>query len=104
VLGDASEGRALSRAFAGSPPVAVSSVKAATGDLLGGAGALNAAVAALALHHGALPPTLNLQRADPACELDVIVGETRESRVDRALAVARGLEGQNVALALNAAS
>jgi 3-oxoacyl-[acyl-carrier-protein] synthase II len=104
VLGDASEGRALSRAFAGSPTVAVSSVKAATGDLLGGAGALNAAVAALALHHGALPPTLNLQRADPACELDVIVGETRESRVDRALAVARGLEGQNVALALNAAS
>jgi 3-oxoacyl-[acyl-carrier-protein] synthase II len=103
VVGDASEGRALSRAFAGSHPPAVSSVKPATGDLLGGAGALNAVVAALALHHGVLPPTLNLQHLDPTCELDVVAGEAREFPIDRALAVARGLEGQNVALVLSAA-
>lgn len=103
-LGDASEARALERVFGRNGGVAVSSVKPATGHLLGGAGALNAAVAALAIARGAVPPTLNLERPDPACELDWIVGESRETRIGQALALARGLEGQNVALALRAVS
>jgi 3-oxoacyl-[acyl-carrier-protein] synthase II len=101
--GDASEGRALRRLFGrdGSPPA--SSVKPATGHLLGGAGALNAAVAALALARRTLPPLLNLERPDPACELDWVAGEARGLEPGEALALARGFEGQNVALAMRAA-
>lgn len=100
-LGDASEARALGALLENG--VAVSSVKAATGHLFAGAGALNAAVAALAIHSGALPPTLNLESPDPACDgIDCVAGEAREAKVGTALAIARGFEGQNVALALRA--
>ncbi len=97
--GDVSEVRGL-RTVLGSTAdtVAVSSVKAATGHLMGGAGALNAAVAALAVHHQTVPPTLNLDRPDPACDLNVVTGSGRDLPVRHALAVARGLTGQNVAL------
>lgn len=104
--GDASEGRALASVLGteGNGLVA-SSVKPATGHLIGGAGALNAAVAALAAHHGAVPPTLNLQQPDEACgRVDWVPREAREVRVENALAVARGFEGQNVALAVRAAA
>ncbi|MDT3395878.1 beta-ketoacyl-[acyl-carrier-protein] synthase family protein [Streptomyces sp. B1866] len=103
--GDASEARALRTVFEGAarPPVA-SSVKPATGHLVAAAGALNAAVCALAIDGGAVPPTLNLQRPDPACAgLDWVPGQAREMPVRGAVALARGLEGQQVALALTAA-
>ena len=81
----------------------VSSVKPATGHLGAGAGALNLAVAALAVHRQQAPATLNLTSLDPACGgIDVIVGQAREAPIRSALALARGLEGQNVALAVRA--
>jgi 3-oxoacyl-[acyl-carrier-protein] synthase II len=81
-----------------------SSVKGATGHLVAAAGALNVGVAALALRHGTAPPTLNLENLDPDCAgLDWVPNEAREVKADVALAVARGLEGQNVALALRRA-
>jgi 3-oxoacyl-[acyl-carrier-protein] synthase II len=102
--GDASEGQALRAVFGaadGGPMV--SSVKPATGHLGAGAGALNLAVAALAVHHRQAPPTLNLASPDPRCgEADWIAGAAREAPVRNALALARGLEGQNVALAVRA--
>jgi 3-oxoacyl-[acyl-carrier-protein] synthase II len=105
-LGDASEGRALRAVFGdagGSDAPMVSSVKPATGHLGAGAGALNLAVAALAVHHRQAPPTLNLSRPDPACDgIDWVVGVAREAPIRGALALARGLEGQNVALAVRA--
>lgn len=99
-LGDASEARALQTVFTNGSGVCASSVKAATGHLMGGAGALNVAVAALALHHQIVPPTLNLEHPDPECSFNWIRNESREVQIDQALALARGLEGQNVALAL----
>ena len=79
-------------------------MKPAAGHLCAGAGALNAAVAALAVHHGAMPPTLNLERPDPGCDgIDWIPNEAREEEVRQSLALARGFEGQNVALAFRAA-
>jgi 3-oxoacyl-[acyl-carrier-protein] synthase II len=102
--GDASEGHALGAVFgdAERAPM-VSSVKPATGHLGAAAGALNLAVAALAVHHGQAPPTLNLNSTDPACGgIDLIAGEARAAPVRQALALARGLEGQNVALAVRA--
>jgi 3-oxoacyl-[acyl-carrier-protein] synthase II len=101
--GDASEAAGLSGAF-GANGILASSVKPATGNLVGAAGALNAAVAALALARQTAPPTLNLEHLDPACAgVDWIAKEAREVRANVALALARGLEGQNVALALRAA-
>jgi 3-oxoacyl-[acyl-carrier-protein] synthase II len=104
VLGDVSEARALRSVFgeSGSGPIA-SSVKPATGHLMAGAGALNVAVAALAIRNQKAPPTLNLDDPDPACAFDWITGHAREAHIEQALAIARGLEGQNVAIALRAA-
>jgi 3-oxoacyl-[acyl-carrier-protein] synthase II len=103
-VGDASEARALRAVFGQENGLAASSVKPATGHLIGGAGALNAAVAALAIARGVAPPTLNLEDPDPDCELGWVTGSARELDVKEALALARGLEGQNVAVALRAAS
>jgi len=99
-LGDRSEAAGL-RQVLGENGAVASSVKAATGHLIGAAGALNVAVAALAIDRGAIPPTLNLENIDPRCEgVDWVPKEGREAKVDMAIAMARGLEGQNVALAL----
>jgi len=102
--GDASEASAITATLGarGSRPVA-SSVKGATGHLNAAAGALNVAVAALALYHRTVPPTLNLEHPDPECDVaDWVAQEARELDVDRSLALACGLAGQNVALALRA--
>jgi 3-oxoacyl-[acyl-carrier-protein] synthase II len=102
--GDASEGTALRAVFGedGAAP-SVSSVKPATGHLGAAAGAANVAIAALTIDRQAMPPTLNLKNPDPACSgIDWIADHAREAPVREALALARGLEGQNVALALRA--
>jgi 3-oxoacyl-[acyl-carrier-protein] synthase II len=102
--GDESEAVAFRSIFGDAGKPAASSVKAATGDLVGGSGALNAAVAALAVHHGKVPPTLNLEHVDPACSgVDWVPKEARELNVQRALALARGFEGQSVAVLIKAA-
>jgi 3-oxoacyl-[acyl-carrier-protein] synthase II len=104
VLGDESESRAIRATFGDAvDTLAASSVTPATGYMVAAAGALNVAVGALALHHQTAPPMLNLTNADPACELDWVGGEARELRFDQALALARGLDGQNVALTMRVA-
>ncbi|MGW2827327.1 beta-ketoacyl-[acyl-carrier-protein] synthase family protein [Streptomyces sp. NPDC001443] len=101
-LGDASESAALRTALGpAARSVPVSTVKPQTGHLVGGGGALNAAVCALALHHGAVPATLNLDAPDPVCDLDHVRGSARESGPAHAMALARGIEGQAVALNLS---
>ena len=102
-LGDASEARAIGSAFPGRQPPA-SSVKPAAGHLVAAAGALNAAVATLAIARGALPPLLNLDDIDEGCATADWVTRAREQRVGGAVALARGVEGQSVALALRAAA
>ncbi|PXX55547.1 3-oxoacyl-[acyl-carrier-protein] synthase II [Nocardia tenerifensis] len=100
-LGDIAEARAIRRSLgSAADSVAASSVKPQTGHLVGAAGALNIAVAALALHHGVLPPTLHLENPDPECDLDWVPKSARDTRIGAALAVARGLAGQQVAVAL----
>lgn len=104
LCGDASEGHALQAVFGedGAAPSA-SSVTAATGNLGAGGGPANVAVAALSIERQVMPPTLNLKTLDPACTgIDWIADHAREAPVREAVAVARGLEGQNVALALRA--
>lgn len=104
-LGDVSETAALRDALGASAERAqISSVKPQTGHLVGAAGALNVAVAALSLDSGVVPATRNLEHPDPACDLDYVPGTPRESRPASALALARGLEGQAVAVALERAA
>ena len=103
-LGDVSEARALRGVFgAATERLVASSVKPATGHLVAAAGALNAAVAALATYHQLVPPTLNFRTPAPDCDLDWVPGEARPVQIGEALAVARGMEGQNVALVMRAA-
>jgi 3-oxoacyl-[acyl-carrier-protein] synthase II len=98
--GDLSEAHALRTVFGTDAPPPASSVKPATGHMVGGAGTLNVAVAAMAIHDGVIPPTLNHEQPRPGCEYDWTPGAARELPVHHALAVARGLEGQNAVLAL----
>ncbi len=104
-LGDPAEAAALTAALSpAGRPVAASTVKPATGHLVAAAGALNVVVAALAVHHGAAPATLNLGDPDPNCSspaVDWITGPARDLPVTHALALAQGLEGQSVALAVS---
>lgn len=100
-LGDPSEARAIQTVFGPAcDRLAASSVKAATGHLGAAAGALNVAVAALAIQHQMVPATLNLDTLDPACLMDWVPRQARKLPVEQALALARGFEGQSVALAL----
>lgn len=102
--GDLSEARALHAALGPRTGVArVTSVKPQTGHLSAGAGALNAAVAALSLSTGTLPPTINVTTPDPECDLRLVRATEHGANPDTALAIGRGVEGQAVALALAAA-
>jgi len=104
VRGDLSESRGIRSALGSHADTIVgSSIKPATGHLVGAAGALNAAVAALAVDAGVVPPTLNLESPDRGCLLDWVPRESRAVDLNGALAIARGLEGQAVALALGSA-
>ncbi|GAA1939951.1 beta-ketoacyl-[acyl-carrier-protein] synthase family protein [Kitasatospora viridis] len=96
-LGDIAESAALNAVFGEHRP-AVSSTKGATGHLLGAAGAVEAAVTALAVARGLLPPTLNLGEPDPACDLDHVRGAARPAELRAALSNAFAFGGHNTSL------
>jgi 3-oxoacyl-[acyl-carrier-protein] synthase II len=96
-LGDAAETGAIKEVF-GSDLPAVSSTKSMTGHLLGGAGALEAVFCVAALHHGILPPTINLTDPDPACDLDYIPNVARHVQVDAVMSNSFGFGGHNATL------
>jgi 3-oxoacyl-[acyl-carrier-protein] synthase II len=103
VANDLIETRAIRLAlgdFADAVPV--SSPKSMVGHLIGAAGSLSAMVCLLAMRDGAVPPTINLQRPDPACDLDHVAGSARRVHVRAALCNAFGFGGQNCVLVLRA--
>jgi len=97
--GDGVEARSLRQLLGPSwQRVAVSSTKGSTGHLLGAAGAVEALFTVRALQTGLLPPTLNLERPDPECELDHVAGKARAGGIRLALSNSFGFGGVNAAL------
>lgn len=79
--------------------VAISSTKSMTGHLLGGSGGIEAVAAVLSIAHDKVPPTINLDDPDPACDLDYVPNVAREMPVEVALSNSFGFGGHNVTLA-----
>jgi 3-oxoacyl-[acyl-carrier-protein] synthase II len=97
--GDIAETRAVHAVFGEhARKLAISSTKSMTGHMLGAAGGAEAAYAILALARSVLPPTINLDEPDPACDLDYVPHRARESRVEAALSNSFGFGGTNSTL------
>jgi 3-oxoacyl-[acyl-carrier-protein] synthase II len=79
--------------------VAMSSTKSMTGHLLGGSGGIEAVASVLAVAHDRMPPTINLENPDPACDLDYVPQMSRAQTVEVALSNSFGFGGHNVTLA-----
>ena len=98
-IGDAIETTALKHVFGGrAGKVPISSTKSMTGHLLGGAGGLEAGISVLALRDQVLPPTINQENPDPACDLDYIPNRVRKAEVRYALSNSFGFGGTNASL------
>jgi 3-oxoacyl-[acyl-carrier-protein] synthase II len=98
-LGDVIETRALKRVFGErAKSVPISSTKSMTGHLLGGAGGLEAGISVLALRDQVIPPTINLEKPDPECDLDYVPNVARRASLDYALSNSFGFGGTNAAL------
>jgi 3-oxoacyl-[acyl-carrier-protein] synthase II len=97
---DATETAAIKKALQESAKrVAISSTKSMTGHLLGGSGGIEAVAAVMAVANDRIPPTVNLENPDPACDLDYVPNTSREATVDVALSNSFGFGGHNVTLA-----
>jgi 3-oxoacyl-[acyl-carrier-protein] synthase II len=100
-LNDATETKAIKKALGEHAyKVAVTGTKSMLGHTLGAAGALSAMAAALTMHEGIIPPTINQERPDPECDLDYVPNQARRAEVNVALINAFGFGGQNVVLAM----
>ena len=100
-MNDAGETAAVKLAFGEhAGKLAISSTKSMTGHLLGASGAVEAAFTALALRDGFLPPTVNYQVPDPACDLDVVPCEGRAADIRYALSNSLGFGGHNASILL----
>ncbi len=80
--------------------IAISSTKSMTGHLLGAAGGLETAVAALCVRHDRVPPTINQTTPDPECDLDCVPNVARSIPVRAALNNSFGFGGTNATLLL----
>ena len=95
-LGDVAETLAIKRALGDHAyRTMVSSTKSMTGHLLGAAGGAEAIFSVLALHHGIIPPTINLDEPGEGCDLDYVPNVAREKRIDVAVSNGFGFGGTN---------
>jgi len=101
-VGDLAEVKAIKKVFGdwAKKGLMVSSTKSMTGHLLGAAGGVEAAFTALALYHGIVPPTINVENQDPECDIDVVPNQAREVRIKAALSNSFGFGGTNAVVAL----
>jgi 3-oxoacyl-[acyl-carrier-protein] synthase II len=110
-VGDICETKAIKKLFgdhaqrahaSGANRMIVSSTNSMTGHLLGAAGAVETIVCVLAIKNGVVPPTINLDNADPECDLDYVPHVARERKVRVALNNSFGFGGHNATLVAKA--
>jgi 3-oxoacyl-[acyl-carrier-protein] synthase II len=98
-LGDLAETLAMKRALGDHAyRTMVSSTKSMTGHLLGAAGGVEAIFSVLAMHHGVIPPTINLDNPGEGCDLDYVPNVAREKSVDVTMSNGFGFGGTNATL------
>jgi 3-oxoacyl-[acyl-carrier-protein] synthase II len=101
-LNDSTESRAIRIALGEhASRVPVSGTKAYYGHALGASGAIEAAISALAIHHGWIPPTLNLESPGEECDLDYVSGEGKPGPLRHVLTNSFGFGGINATLLLS---
>ncbi len=99
VVLDAKETRIIKEVFGDHAyKLAVSSIKAMVGHSMAGATAMQSIATCLALQHGILPPTINYEVRDPACDLDYVPNKMRKKKIQYALVNSFGLGGTNVVI------
>ena len=102
-LGDEAETRAIKQVFGDhARKLAISSTKSMIGHLLGASGGVETIATAMTLKTGVIHPTINLDKPDPACDLDYVPKVAREIRVKRAISNSFGFGGHNCCLVLGA--
>ncbi|MCM3273105.1 beta-ketoacyl-ACP synthase II [Paenibacillus elgii] len=100
-IGDKSETTAIKQAFGEHAyKLAVSSTKSMTGHLLGAAGGVEALICALALKHGMIPATINLDNQDPECDLDYVPNTPRPFDLRIVMSNSFGFGGHNATVIL----
>ena len=100
---DREEGKAIARVFKQHVRrIPISSIKGATGNPLAAGGPMQVVSCLLAMRHGRLPPTTNLEHPDPALELDLIRNEPRGAHAPCVLVNSHGMGGVNTSLILRA--
>jgi 3-oxoacyl-[acyl-carrier-protein] synthase II len=101
---DQAEARGLRLAFGDrARQIPVTSVKSMVGHCLAAAGAIEAAVLALSLRTGIVPPTVNYREPDPECDVDVVANDAREVPVACGLSISLAFGGNNAALVMRRA-
>jgi 3-oxoacyl-[acyl-carrier-protein] synthase II len=97
--GDIAETQAIKTVFGDhAKKLAVSSTKGATGHMLGAAGAVEMILCVKAIQTGLVPPTINLENADPECDLDYVPGTAREMKVSATVNNSFGFGGHNASV------
>ncbi len=100
-LNDIMETRAIKRLFGSRAyDVAISSTKSMTGHMIGAAGAVEAIYSILAMQEGVVPPTINLDEADPECDLDYTANRAVSRDIGVALSNSFAFGGQNASLVM----
>lgn len=98
-MGDLCETQGIKAAFGQhARQLMVSSSKSMTGHLLGAAGGIEAGFSVLALHHGIVPPTINLENPSEGCDLDYVPNTAREVAIDVAISNSFGFGGTNASV------
>ncbi|MBI5207556.1 MAG: beta-ketoacyl-ACP synthase II [Candidatus Firestonebacteria bacterium] len=100
-INDAAETAAIKRLFGDyAYKIPISSTKSMMGHLLGAAGSVEAAICALTIKNGIIPPTINYENKDPECDLDYVPNIAREKKVSIVLTNSLGFGGHNATLIL----
>jgi len=98
-LNDAAETHAIKNVFGElAYRIPASASKSMTGHLLGASGALEAVISILAINHGIIPPTINLNNPDPECDLDYVPNKARKADVNTVVSNSFGFGGHNSVL------